>query len=430
MPGAEPAPGARHRAQRLLRDYRTVVRLHAFEAIVAVAASARVTLAKIREHHLAAASHSLAEAQHLRQLLLLEPLELLAALPLLDQLAQLHHLAEAVEEERRRGQSVAPRPARLLVVALYALRQVEVRDETDVRFVDAHPEGDGGADDEALLAQEACLVFATLRRVEPGVVGRGGDAFAAQEIRRLLRLLAAQAIDDSGIALVAGAQERKQLLAPRVLERDFVLDVGPVEARGEDLRARKTEPAQHLLASQRVGGRGQGDERHARKTLAEPGHLEIVRPEVVAPLAHAMRLVDGQQAHLEPAQEALERLGVQRFGRDVEELQPPARGLGADGLFLLLGQRRVVEGRRDPELLERIDLVLHQRDERRYDECHALEAQRRHLVAKRLAATGRHEDQAGLAGEDVLDDLGLPPAEGRIAEGALEDLERVCSHVA
>src|SRR5207253_7413515 len=116
-------------------------------------------------------------------------------------------------------------------------------------------------------------------------------AVALEELRRLLGLLAAQAIDDAGIALVACPHKREQLLAPRVLERDLVLDVRPVEARGKDLRLRESEPAEHLLARERIGGRGEGDERDARKSLAQPRHLEIVGAEVVTPLAHAVRLV-------------------------------------------------------------------------------------------------------------------------------------------
>src|ERR1041384_3876009 len=98
-----------------------------------------------------------------------------------------------------------------------------MRDEADVRFIDPHTERDGGADDEAFLAQEACLILPPLRRVEPGVIGQRGDALALQKLRCLFRLLPAQAVDDSRIAFVARPQEREELIAPRVLERDLVL---------------------------------------------------------------------------------------------------------------------------------------------------------------------------------------------------------------
>ena len=50
--------------------------------------------------------------------------------------------------------------------------------------------------------------------------------------------------------------------------------------------------------------------------------------------------------------------------------------------------------------LERVDLVLHQRDQRRYDQGQALEQQRWELVAEALAAAGRQHDQRVAPGQD------------------------------
>src|SRR4051812_5936381 len=127
-------------------------------------------------------------------------------------------------------------------------------DEAHVGLVDSHPESDGGADDDAFLAPEAGLVLPSSRRVQSRVVGQRRDAVPAEELRRLLRLLAAQAIDDPGIARVPFAQEREQLLLARLFQGDLVLDVRPVEARSEDLGVEKPEAALHFLAGQRIGG--------------------------------------------------------------------------------------------------------------------------------------------------------------------------------
>jgi hypothetical protein len=62
---------------------------------------------------------------------------------------------QAVAEPGVGRQAVAAGAAGLLVVGLDALRQVQVGDEAHVRLVDAHAEGDGGDDDDALAAQEA-----------------------------------------------------------------------------------------------------------------------------------------------------------------------------------------------------------------------------------------------------------------------------------
>jgi len=48
---------------------------------------------------------------------------------------------------------------------------------------------------------------------------------------------------------------------------------------------------------------------------------------------------------------------------------------------------------------ERRHLVFHQRNQRRHDEADARPDQRRDLVAERLAAAGRHQDEGAVSGD-------------------------------
>jgi hypothetical protein len=75
----------------------------------------------------------------------------------------------------------------------------------------------------------------------------------------------------------------------------------------------------------------------------------------------------------------------------------------------------------DAELGQGIDLILHQRDQRRDDDGAAGAEQGGNLVAEALAAAGRHQDQGVAAAADVGDDLGLGAAEGRVAEDVAQD---------
>src|ERR1035437_7976923 len=59
---------------------------------------------------------------------------------------------------RRGRRTVTPGSPGLLVVPLDRLGQVQVRDEADIRLVDAHPERDRGHHDQPVLAQEPGLV--------------------------------------------------------------------------------------------------------------------------------------------------------------------------------------------------------------------------------------------------------------------------------
>ena len=89
-----------------------------------------------------------------------------------------------------------------------------------------------------------------------------------------------------------------------------------------------------------------------------------------------------------------------------------------------------------PSACERVDLILHQRDQRRDDDRHAVEHQRGQLVAEALARSRRKHGERAAAREQRLDHLGLARAEAgepeAIAEQALRGVERrhggLCAH--
>ena len=71
-------------------------------------------------------------------------------------------------------------------------------------------------------------------------------------------------------------------------------------------------------------------------------------------------------------------------------------------------ERRVEPCRRDAAGGQLVDLILHERDQRRHDETGALEDDRGQLVAQALAAAGREHGERGAPGEQGLDDPALP----------------------
>jgi hypothetical protein len=94
----------------------------------------------------------------------------------------------------------------------------------------------------------------------------------------------------------------------------------------------------------------------------------------------------------------------------------PARRSRRTAGGLLGRERRVEAGGCDAVGAQRVDLVFHQRDERRDHDRGAGAVQRGHLVAQRLAAAGGHEHERAAAADDVLDDLALVRAELVVAE--------------
>ena len=95
-----------------------------------------------------------------------------------------------------------------------------------------------------------------------------------------------------------------QLLADPVARADVIADVGPVEAGDDQPVRRDSELGEDVGAGARVGGRGQREPRHLGMVVEQRPQLAIVGPEVVAPFADAMRLVDRDQRQRAAARSA------------------------------------------------------------------------------------------------------------------------------
>ena len=57
--------------------------------------------------------------------------------------------------------TITPGTPDFLGVVFEALREIVMKDRTDVRFIDAHAEGDGGDDDPGLARHERTLCIRT-----------------------------------------------------------------------------------------------------------------------------------------------------------------------------------------------------------------------------------------------------------------------------
>jgi hypothetical protein len=130
-----------------------------------------------------------------------------------------------------------------------------------------------------------------------------------------------------------------------------------------------------------------------------------------------MRLVDDEQADVDVADCLEEPRRGEALGRDVQQLdlagrRPRDRGTVGRRVLLGVDERRPAGDRP----FERLDLVLHQRDERRHDQGEVGPEQRRQLVAERLARPRRHHDEQVAPGERGADRLRLPGAERGEAE--------------
>ena len=178
----------------------------------------------------------------------------------------------------------------------------------------------------------------------------------------------------------------------------------------------------------RVGGRGGGQHRDAGRQVGEHrADPAVVGPEVVAPVGDAVRLVDHEQAGAlgQLGQHVVAEAGVvEPLGADQQHVDLAGGDLRLDA-GPVLGVGRVDGDRADAGPLGGVDLVAHQREQRRDDHGRpgALRAQQRggHEVDRRLAPAGALHDQRPAPVDDqrldrgplVLAQLGVVPADQR-----------------
>ncbi len=333
--------------------------------------------------------------------------------------APLQEVGARVNQHAFRLEPVAAGASRFLLVVLERLRRARVHDEAHVGAIDPHPERHRRDDDVGVLVDEGVLVGVAILVGEAGVIRHGAHARGRQPLGERVNLAARRAIDDAGVAALAGEHVLQLLLEPGP-RHDAVEQVRPVE-RPDQLERSLEVQLRRDVAPDACGCRGgEGVKADAREPLAHRADLAVLRAEVVAPLTDAVRFVDrdvGDTA--EPLDETVAPLSRQTLRRYVEQRVAPLADARRHGCLVVGAERAVVAGRVDAVLDERVDLVLHQRDEGRDDEREAAPAatldERRRLEAERLAAAGWQDDDRVAAGEDRVHRLALQRPERGVA---------------
>ena len=137
-----------------------------------------------------------------------------------------------------------------------------------------------------------------------------------------------------------------------------------------------------------------------------------------------MRLIDDDQGERRVTQ-AFPHVRAQGFRSQVDEFVVPALESPQSAPALVGGERRV--DRRGPEsdVAERIDLILHQADERGEDEHGSRHEARGDLEGEGLSGAGGHDADAIASRQDRIDDVRLSRPKFVVAEHVAEDGFRV-----
>jgi hypothetical protein len=183
----------------------------------------------------------------------------------------------------------------------------------------------------------------------------------------------------------------------------------------EHLRLLEDEERDDVVADFGRRGRGEGGDGwpapRAIARLALRGGFSqtpVIRTEIVTPLRNAVCLVDDEPRDRQFAEEPQELTGREPFGRHIQQPQAPGAGSAQHAVPAVGGQHRMQRAGPNSAAVQLVDLILHQRDERRDHERRARQHDRRQLIGERLARAGRHHGEHVVSAEDSLDDLLLP----------------------
>ena len=276
----------------------------------------RGLVAKVAQHVFAQAAGGIAVALHLaeqtitvlerpRALLVVE--RLVGRIAAVDQKAA-HAKIVTVPQQVTAGRiAIAASAARLLVVCLDALGHVVVDHVAHVGLVDAHAKGVGGNHHLNVVVDKGTLALAAGVVAHAGMVTAHANATGSQRLGKLARQridrLASRAIHDAALARM-----RNHVVAhPGSLGLVAHLLATKVEALAIEARhhRRGVLQAEHLLnvrthALGRRSGKGRNDGA-LRQGIDELTNLQIGGTEILAPLAHAVGLVNGHERHANAA---------------------------------------------------------------------------------------------------------------------------------
>jgi hypothetical protein len=334
----------------------------------------------------------------------------------------LHRLVGAQEQQRAHGRlAIAPGASRFLVVRLGIWRQLVVQHETDVGLVDSQPERIRGHHDAQFAGHEALLHRGTFGGSELAVIQARGFARRCEGIVHLVRGAHRGRVDDAAaFARVDQSHGTLELVgfARHVLDAQVQVRA---EAAGVDDPGRRDAQLLADVAARCVGRRGREgqDARLAQRSQPRPD-LQVRRPEVMAPLRDAMRLVDDDQAHRVLLKGRTEAGVGEALGRDHHDLRGAilhrrlrcAALVAVDGAIELHGVHA--------DFPQRLALVLHQCDQRRHHERAPGQQHGRELVAQRLAGARGHDRQRVRAGQHAIDHRLLPGPQPRDAENVAQ----------
>jgi hypothetical protein len=237
-----------------------------------------------------------------------------------------------------------------------------VHHESHVRSIDAHTERHRRDDDVDAFLEKSFLVLAAHGVGEARVVRDGPMPFFDQPRRQRFNVAPRQAVHNARLAVVP-FEDASKLVVKIAAAKHAVRQVRAIEGPDQNLRRRQAQLFDNVGSNALGGGGGKRMERHAGEVVAQPSELAVLGSEIVAPLADAVRFIDGDKPDAGLMQDPPQRRpAVTRdsLRRNVQQAAAIFAQARHDGIPLVGSLAAVQIRRRYPVHSQAVHLILHE----------------------------------------------------------------------
>ena len=396
-------------------------------AVAAVAAGLRHLFAEIGKDEIPKAGGGLAVVHHGVQPVIVHFSLVLILISLFDEVSLDAGILSAVKEDALGLSPVSAGPAGFLIVGFQTFGHLVMNHIAHIALVDTHAEGIGSHHDRHIIKGKIFLGLAAVFIFHTCVVAACIDAPPAEQVIHRIHRFPGGAVNNAAFLLVTLHIAKDEILLRCPLDNPE-RQVRPVQSRAEHPGLLQSQALLHVRLHQRRGRGGKGgDHRTAGKGIDEIFDFSIGGTEIVAPLGHAVGLVndDHGKRHLGQALGEIGRL--QLFRRHVEELDLPPVQIPEALDRLFIGNGAVHKGCRNPLLRQRLHLVLHEGNQGRNDNGAMGKKEGGNLEADGFSGSRRHDSHHIFSLDNGINHFPLPGPESVIAEVPLQHIRR--SHV-
>ena len=172
----------------------------------------------------------------------------------------------------------------------------------------------------------------------------------------------------------------------------------------------QTKLLDDILPRHFIGRRRESHDGCLRESVVQNAQLRILGSEIVSPLADAVSFVNGDETDLDFTEQERD-LCDQPFGRHIKKFDVAGQTTPLDDQILIHIVAAVERFGRDTIGFERFHLIIHQTDQRRHHNSRPRQGQSRNLVTQTLPAACRHQHEAIVARDNIVDDFALVRSE-------------------